>query len=625
MENILSKINIKNEPDNVQKGVAEILSFIKELVKSYNSEYSEKEKMNRAKLIERMEQAVKKFDHSGHFQPIADILPMLRIKIKKYIKAPKMFFEAKREKSIRLRSAERVVRSVLSEEEPLKNLQVCIDSMMDMPGDYGPAIEGVFYGELKDELDPDILTKHMYILSIFLKTLCSINSGEIRELLKKHKDYRSVADMVRHIIQETKNGIDHVLDSREKIIEYFFPEKTDIGTIKADLVAVLYEKKLLDDKTPGEVFLIAQKVIDKFNALASFLSVSLQALMGRKNMMTLQKEIEKIGISISTGTKITMLTNRLKNETTDKEYIHTLTEIEKHLDELVGKINNEITPIFAKSKIGEWIMEYQREVIEKGGINISELSRTASIDTIKHIERKKEILGQIEDDSTISYIKLKAQEVRSSAYTVDVILKAEKILSELEKDNGWMHEPTPNELPLYNASLGLLLNTIKELEKEKDILLIDLAKITKKSLSGATLVPIVPGIKNEDHPISPPVRRFISVLEKKIKEIEEDKIIIKNMALFSQKLTIANKNLPPKFMEDPKYLENPLTFKEHLEREKTKLIAQKDSMAIEEEEFKKRIDAFNYLEKMLDTLNNMYPEHRKKMAKIFWLKDIFEE
>ncbi|MHA1377254.1 MAG: hypothetical protein ACTSRG_02620 [Candidatus Helarchaeota archaeon] len=624
MENILSRISVKNEPNKVQKGLNEISSYIKNLKNSYNAEYSNVEIINRAKLIDKMEQVLMKFRQTGSFQPVADLLPMIKVKIKKYIKTPKMFFEAKKEKSIRLRSAERMIKSVISDKEALEDLKVCVDSLMNMPSDYGPAIEGVFYGELKDENDPEILGRQMGILNPFLKNLSEIDQDEITELLKKYKEYRSVAEMVKHIIEETKCGNIHILDSKDKILKYFFPEKINVGTIKADPIAIIYEKKLLDPQNSENLTTIAQKVLDKFNALASFLSVSLQAIMGREELQNLQKEIEKIGVAISTGTKLTMLTNRLKRETTEDEYINTLTELEKHLNELVGKINQEITPAFAKNKLGEWIMEYQREVIEKGGINISELSRTASIDTLKHIERKREILRQFENDSAIEYIKLKAQEVKTSTFNLDIIEKAAKLFAELKQDNGWIGEPTPNELPLYNASLGLLIKSIKELEKEKDILLNELANITKKSISGAMYIPIIPGIRNETHPTSAAVGQFISALQWITNELEEIKDLIKNFSMLSQKMTIANKKLPAMFMEDPKYLKEPLTFIELLEKEQKKLIAQKDSMAIEEEEFKKRLEAFDYVKKMLETLNNIYPEYRKIMADQLWLDDIFK-
>ncbi|NVM01614.1 MAG: hypothetical protein HWN67_04730 [Candidatus Helarchaeota archaeon] len=616
---ILNKINLSNESINVQNGIKEIKSFLKNLIDNFNHNFTEDEKLIREKLIERMEQVVINYDQSGSFQPIADLLPMLRIKMKKFIiiiehKKPKMFFEAKHEKSMRIKSAEKGIRNILYKEDGLKLLDECIESIMELPSDFGPSIEAVFFGQFKNERSPKACKNQLGILSPFLKALLEIGPDEITELLKKSKDYRTVADMVRHILEEAKIGNNPLLDSKEKIFKYFFPEKTDFGSIKADPLAIIYEKKLMGDDTPENIKILAQNVLDKFNSLVTFLSVTLQAIMGKADMEKLRIEIEKIAASISTGTKITMLTNRLKYESSMEEYAVTLEDMAKHLDEYVRKINHEITPIFAKTKPGEWIMEYQREVIEKGGINISELSRTGSADTTKHIERKKEIIEEFENDSTLSYLKLKAQEEKISTLGSNTIQRAEELINEFHKEKGWEREPTINELPLYNASLELILKKMKKLEKEKDELLNELAKITKKSISGAKLVPILPGIKDENHPTAPAVQKFISTLEKITEELEELKIFSKQLSTLSKKMTIAQKSLPSTFLKDPRYLLNPITFIEKIDSGRIKLEAQFASLAIEKDEFKRRMAAFNDVKKMIEALNEMYTEYRKIIA-----------
>ncbi len=613
---LVDKVNISNEAVNVQKGIKEIKSFLKSLIDNFNSDFTKDEKLIREKLIERMEQVILNYTQSGSFQPIADLLPMLRIKIKKFIKdkKQKMFFEAKHEKSMRLKAAEKGIRSILFKEDGLKLLDACTDSIMDLPSDFGPSIEAVFFGQFKDEKSPKACKKQLEILLPFLTTITEIGHDEITELLKKSKDYRTVADMIRHLLEEAKIGNENILDSKEKIYRYFFPEKTDFGSIRADPLAIIYEKKLMGDNTPENIRNLAQNVLDNFNALATFLSVTLQAIMGKADMEKLRIEVEKIGGSISTGTKITMLTNRLKYESTMEEYAVTLEDMAKHLDEYVRKINHEITPMFTKTKPGEWIMDYQREVIEKGGINISELSRSDIIDSTQLIERKKEIIEEFEKDSSLPYLKLKAQEESISTLESDTIQRAEELITEFYRDKGWAHEPTVSELPLYNASLELFLNTIKELEKEKDELLNELAKITKKSISGANLVPIIPGIKDENHPIANVVRKFINSLEKITEELEDLKLFNRQVSTLSRKMTIAQKDLPTLFLEDPKYLLNPITFIEKIDGSKIRLEAQFASLAIEKDEFKKRIDAFNDVKRMIKSLNEMYPEYRKSIA-----------
>lgn len=64
----------------------------------------------------------------------------------------------------------------------------------------------------------------MAFLAPFMNILSEINPEEITAFIKPSK-YISVLDMFNHIVDQVKIGTAFTLDSKEKFIQYFFPEK----------------------------------------------------------------------------------------------------------------------------------------------------------------------------------------------------------------------------------------------------------------------------------------------------------------------------------------------------------------------------------------------------------------
>ena len=499
-----------------------------------------------------------------------------------------------------------------------------------MPIQYRAALEGELYKLSIDEENVDVLKKKVSITASFLRILSEIDPKKIIACLKPSK-YISVLDMLKHIINQPKAGVFPVLDSRDKFMLYFFPEKEleefeDIQTIS--ILEKHFDKPL---DLPG-----AQEILDLWDGIANFTMLVKSLLIEYAEDPSSKAILIKIGDilkSLSYGDQITIFNRALSTAAREKdkdEIVRILGDIKNHIQkDLIDKIKIDIIPKLAKAGVGGQVFTLQENSIKKVGIDISLLKWEKSIGNEKgdkgpevnwefHYGKEQEMLREFNSamKKIRKYLEMKADEESSSKEQVGDRIQ---ILSKFFKNFEWRWKRgrTRSELPLLNAVGALILEKVTEAKGYFDELIKELIIISGKSQQRVIEIPIVSGLKSEEHSTTKPVRKFIKNMGKVKDELTQLNTLNEIISKLSGNMRLVHKNLPYEFIQNQEFLKEPDKFLDHLNKYEDKIKGQKISSTILEQVYNEKVTTISRIREIIREHKNFIKNYSVRMKLLY--------
>ncbi len=333
--------------------------------------------------------------------------------------------------------------------------------------------------------------------------------------------------------------------------------------------------------------------------------------------------------SLSYGDQITIFNRALgiaaKNKDKD-EIVRILEDIKNHIQkDLIDKIKIDIIPQLAKTGIGGQVFTLQESSIEKVGIDISLLKWEKSIGDEKgdkgpevnwefHYGKEQEMIREF--DSVMKkirkYLEMKADEEYSSKEQVGDRIQ---ILRNFFKNFEWRWKRgrTRSELPLLNTIGALILKKVTEAKGYFDELIRELIIISGKSQQRAIEIPIVRGLKSEEHPTSKPVRTFIKNMGKVKDELTQLKTFNEIISKLSGDMRLVHKNLPYEFIQNQEFLKEPEKFLEHLNKYEDRIKGQRISSTISEQVYYEKVTTISRIREIIREHENFIQKYSDRM------------
>lgn len=511
-----------------------------------------------------------------------------------------------------------------------ENFKEIVEALKCMPLQYQAVLEGELYKLSIDEENLDVLKKQVAIVASFLRILSEIDPKQILTCLRPSK-YISVLDMFKHIINQPKAGVFPTLDSKDKFMQYFFPEKEleEFEEIQPIFILEKYFDKPLD--LPG-----AQDILDLWDGIANFTMLVKNLLIEYAEDPSSKAILNRLGDilkSLSYGDQITIYNRALSIASKKKnkdEIVRILGDIKNHIQkDLVDKIKTEIIPKLAKAGIGGQIFTLQENSIKKIGIDISLLKWEKSIGDEKedkgpeinwefHYGKEQETLREFNSamKKIRKYLEKKADEESSSKEKVGDRIQ---ILSNFFKDLEWRWKRgrTRSELPLLNAVGALILKKVTKAKGYFDELIKELIKISGKSQQLAIDIPIVSGLKSEEHPTSKPVRKFIKNMGKVKDELTQLKTLNEIISKLSGNMRLVHKNLPYEFIQNLEFRKEPDKFLDHLNKYEDKIKGQKISSTITEQVYNEKMTTISRIREIIREHKNFIKKYSDRMKILY--------
>jgi len=511
-----------------------------------------------------------------------------------------------------------------------ENLKDIMEAVKRIPLQYRIVLEGGLYKLSIYEDDRDVLKKQITILAPFMNILSEINPEEIIAFLKPSK-YISVLDMFNHIVDQVKIGNTFTLDSKEKFIQYFFPEK-EVEEFKK-VVSLSIVVDYFDN--PLEIPEV-QKILDMWDGIGNFILLVKNSLMEYANdpsSRAIIHELEQVSESLLYGSQIAIYNRGLSiaSKKKDKvEVVRILKAIRIYIQkDIIDKLKIDIIPKLLKTKLSEEIFTFQEDAIKKIGIDINslKLEKGIEIENIDeelekywefHFGKEQEMLRQFEFvmKKIRKYLKKKVDEENSSKEKKgNKIQSLNKFFKNFELS--WEHRPTNSELPLFNAVGAIILKKIMEVEKHYDDLIKELAEISRKSRERAVEIPIIYGLKDEEHPTSGSVRKFIKNMESVKEDLSQLKKLNEIISRISGNMRLVHMNLPYEFIKNPEFMNNLGKFLDHISIYENKIKNQKISLIMSEPSYNEKMSAISRIREIIE-INHDFLKKYKDMVKLIY-------
>jgi len=580
---------------------------------------------NKKKLVEEMLYMYNIIEENNFskMQEFNDLLKKIDVKLES-----KIVKTGKGGESSRRRWAIESLQKKLGEVD--ENFKEIVAALKCMPLQYGAVLEGELYKLSINEENLDVLKKQVAIIACFLRTLSEIDPKKILTCLKPSK-YISVLDMFKHIINQPKTGVLPTLDSKDKFMQYFFPEKEleEFEEIQPIFILEKYFDKPLD--LPG-----AQEILDLWDGIANFTMLVKNLLIEYTEDPSSKAILNRLGDilkSLSYGDQITIYNRVLSNAAKKKdkdEIVRILEDIKNHIQkDLIDKIKTEIIPKLARAGVGGQVFTLQENSIKKIGIDISLLKWEKSIGDEKedkgpgvnwefHYGKEQETLREFNSamKKIRKYLEKKADEESSSKEEVGDSIQ---ILSNFFKNLEWRWKRgrTQSELPLLNAVGALILKKVTEAKGYFDELIKELIIISGKSQQRAIEIPIVSGLKSEEHPTGKPVRKFIKNMEKVKDELTQLKTLNEIISKLSGNMRLVHKNLPYEFIQNLEFRKEPDKFLDHLNKYEDKIKGQKISSTITEQVYNEKLTTISRIREILREHKNFIKKYSDRMKLLY--------
>ena len=296
--------------------------------------------------------------------------------------------------------------------------------------------------------------------------------------------------------------------------------------------------------------------------------------------------------------------------------------IRNHIQkDIINKIKIDIIPKLVKTKLSEEIFTFQEDAIKNIGIDINSLKLEKGIgnenidEELKkymefHFRKEQEMLMQFKFsiEKIRKYLKNKSnEEISSKEKAGNRIQVLNKFFKNLEWR--WERGRTNSELPLLNAVGTIILKKVMEAERHYDELIKELAEISRKSHQRAVEMPIIYGLKNEEHHTSRSVRKFLKNMESVKADLSQLEKLNEIISRISGNMRLVYKNLPYEFIKNPEFMSNPGRFLDYISKYENKIKNQKISSIISEPSYNEKMSAISRIREIIERYNDFFKKY----------------
>ena len=559
-------------------------SKIKELSKFLDQSGLQNNSILAGKVINAYEKA--KCSGFSSIQGIADLLPELEIKLKS---TEHEFKPSLGDNGDRLGKAENALRAVLEENE---DVVIVENALASMPGS-GEDAGRTLFKLSRSDAPKGVLERQIHALALFLDAFACLEPEDVQELSDlQEKTGLTTPRMMEEILEKADGSDACILDSKEKIMEYFFPQK-QVGNVGERITPAAIVAQFRESKDP-QIRELAETVMDKYNAVLSYASyvggLKQEELSGIKDWaMNFLDELT------GGNTETTVILRLLMRKDT-VEPKKALEQLDSYLDKQIMLINDDHAPLLQKKEI--MITVGDLETMAKGGLHLDKIGNTESLDHHAYMDELKEMLSENRKLNTyiMQFVKKKAEEElpKAGKFTENQVA-LNKIFEDFEEGIQGHH---PNEYPLINAMRMPILENMRSLKCALDDLITEIKNEKNISESKALTLPLNSALKNEDDSLHAPLKAFIDMMDNTAAETKILNDASRLFARLSMRLVAIDEKLPIFLANNPEFVTDPVALNKMLEDVNKLIVPGK----LSKEEFNKKSNAMATAKEIAGTI-----------------------